>query len=114
MMKSSQTAAANPEIADSLSSVESDGERESFHASFDSARDSTSLAVVSVVATASGKDPQALPPLETVIDTDALDELATESATGAGSCERISFRYGGFDIRVTGEGVIDASPIANP
>lgn len=109
----SRTIPADLEIAESLVAIEVDAESESFQATYNSSRDSTSLAVVSAVATALGKDPQALPPIQTVIDTDALDKLATESATCRGVCDRISFRYSGFDITVTSEEVIEASPIEN-
>jgi len=105
--------AANLEITESLSPIEPDVESESFQATYDSTRDSTSLAVVAAVATALGEDPRDLTPLQTVIDTDALDKLATEAATGLGACDSISFRYDGFDITVTGEDVIEASPIEN-
>ncbi|WP_218780638.1 HalOD1 output domain-containing protein [Halorarum halophilum] len=101
--------AANPEITESLSPIEFDLESKSFQATYDSIRDSTSLAVVAVVATALGEDPQALTPLQTIIDTDALDKLTTESATGFRACDRISFRYGGFEITVTSEDVIEAN-----
>lgn len=112
-MEASQTNVVNPEIAESLSLIELDLESESFQARYDSARDSTSLAVVAVVATALGEDPRALPPLHTVVDTDALDELATESPTGHGACDRISFQYNGFEITVTRKGIIEATPTGN-
>ncbi|MFD1599822.1 HalOD1 output domain-containing protein [Halobellus rarus] len=103
--------AANSKIAESLSPIESDAESRSFQATYDSTRDSTSLAIVAVVATALGEDPQALTPLQTAIDTDALDKLVTESDTGLGTCGSISFRYDGFKITATSEGVIEANPI---
>jgi FlaG/FlaF family flagellin (archaellin) len=112
-MEASQPMAANPEIVESLGPIEFDAESESFQATYDSIRDSASLAVVAVVATALGEDPQALSPLQTVIDTDALDKLAAESATGPGNCDSISFSYEGFAVTITGEGVIEAVPIEN-
>lgn len=112
-MEASQTQAANPEIADSLSPIEFDAESESFQATYDSSRDSTSLAVVAVVATALDREPQELTPLQTAIDTDSLDKLAMGSATGLGSCNSISFRYDRFEITVTSEDVIEADPIEN-
>ncbi|WP_255194655.1 HalOD1 output domain-containing protein [Natronobeatus ordinarius] len=112
-MEPSQPLAANPEIAESLSPIEFDVESECFQATYDSTRDATSLAVVAVVATARGEDPLALTPLQTVIDTEAFDNLTTESATGLGNCDSISFRYDGFEITVTSEGVIEAAPIEN-
>lgn len=105
-MEHSQTLAANPGLAESLSPVEFDAERESFQATHDSTHDSTSSAFVAVVATALGRDPPALTPLQSVIETD-------ESPTGHGHCDSISFRYDGFEISATGEDVIEANPIGN-
>lgn len=110
-MGPARTEAVNPDLAESLSLLELDLENESFHATYDSARDPTSLAVIEVVATALGEDPQALTPLQTVIDTDALDNLVTESTSGPGAFDSISFRYDGFEITVTSEAVIEATPI---
>lgn len=113
MMEASQTTVANPEITESLSLVEFDAESGSFQATYDSARDSASLAVVAVVAAALGEDPQNLTPLQTVIETDALERLATGSATGLGAPVSVSFEYDGFEVTVTGEGVVEASPLEN-
>ncbi len=110
-MEAFQTIPANSDIADSLSPVEFDTESETFQATYDSTRDSTSFAVVAVVATALQKDQQALTPLQTVIDTDALDKLASESPTGSGNCDTISFRYDGFEVTVTSQDEIEADPI---
>ncbi|WP_415381271.1 HalOD1 output domain-containing protein [Halosimplex sp. TS25] len=104
---------ANPEIAESLTLIEFDVESESFHATYDSIRDSQSFAVVAVAAAASEEDPQALSPLQTVIDTDALDKLTTEPATGHGTCDSILFSYEGFEVTITSEGVIQAAHIEN-
>lgn len=105
--------AANPAIAASLSPVDFDTESESFHATYDSARDSASLAVVVVVATALGREPQTLTPLQSIVDTDALDKLAAESSARSGNCASISFSYEGLAVTVTSEGVIEANPIQN-
>lgn len=102
--------AASSEIAESLSLLEFDVENKSFRATYDSTRDPTSLAVVVVVATARGEDPQALSSLQTVLDTDALDNLTTRSTTGSRACDNISFRYEGFEITVTEGTVIEANP----
>lgn len=102
------TTAWSPE---SVSPVEFDTDSESFRATYDSSRDSPSLAVVAVVAAALGREPNRLTPLQTVVETDALDTLATESASGPGGCASISFEYHGFDVTVAGGGVIEATPI---
>lgn len=110
-MEASQAVAASTDITESISTVEFGAERELFRSTYDSTRDSTSLAVVAVVAAARGEDLQPLTPLQTVIDTDALDNLMAKSPTGLRSCNSISFRYGGFEITVTNEGVIEAEPV---
>jgi hypothetical protein len=102
---------SNQELAESMSPIEFDPESESFHATYDRTRDPTSLAVVAVVGAALEEDPQTLKPLQTVIDTDALDRLATESTPGFGNCGYISFRYNGFEITVTSDEAIEANPL---
>lgn len=111
VMEAPQTMAAATEITESLNLIEADTESDSLRATYDSARDATSLAVTAVVATARGADPRSLPPLQTVIDVDALDRLTAKSATGIRACDSLSFRYDGFDITVTNEDVIEANPI---
>lgn len=108
-MEGSQTIAVNRAIAESLTPIESDPESESFRATYDSTSDSTSLAVVAVVSTTLGEEPESLTPLQTVIDTAALDKLATDSAAGLGTCDSISFEYEGFEITVTSEDIVVAN-----
>lgn len=93
--------------------VDYDVESESFRATYDSSSDSTCLAVVAVVSTALGKEPLDLTPLQSAIETDALDELVTESSSGIKPCDSISFRYEGFEITVTSGEIIEASPLEN-
>lgn len=112
-MEPSQMMAANTPIADSLSPIEFNMESKSFHATYDSVRDSTSLAVVAVVSTALGREPLDLIPLQSVIETDALEKLMAESSTGLGNCDSISFSYEGLAVTVTSEAVIEATPIEN-
>lgn len=111
VMEASRLIDTGPELTESLSLVEFDAERGSFQATYDRARDSASLAVVEVVATALGEDSRDLTPLQTVLDTEALDKLASGSATGPGACDRISFEYNDFEITVTSGGIIEANPI---
>jgi hypothetical protein len=101
------------DFVDSISTVTLDVESGQFYASYDSSRDSPSLAVVAVVATALGKDPQALTPLHSTIDTDALDTLTTKSAAGQADCLSISFCYEGLEVTVSSEGVIESAPTEN-
>lgn len=110
-MKTSQTMAVDRGIAESLSPIEFDAERKSFKATYDSTRDPTSLAVIAIVAAALDREPQHLATLQSVVDTDALDRLATGPSADLGSGVNISFRYEGFEITVTGEDTIEANPV---
>lgn len=112
-MESSRTTTANTEVVESLSPVEFDVEDKSFQATYDSTRDSASLAVVSAVSSALGREPRNLPPLQSAIETEALDKLATKFSTDPENYGRISFGYEGLEITVTGEGVIEANPVGN-
>lgn len=99
------------DIVESISAVEFDADDELFHATYDSACDSTSLAIVTVVATALDTELCALSPLQSTLDTEALNNLVSESSTDQGCCDSISFSYEGFEVTVTGEGVIEAVPL---
>lgn len=112
-MESSRPPAANAKIAESLSPIEFDIEEKSFQATYDTTRDPASLAVVTAVSTALGREPGNLPPLQSAIETDALNKLASKSSTGPENCIQISFGYEGLEITVTGKGVIKANPVEN-
>lgn len=100
------------DLVESLTAVEFDAGREVFQASYDSTRGSASLAVVAVVATVLERNPVDLPPLNSAIDTDALDQLVA-SPNGVHGCESISFQYEGVELTVASEGQIEAVPIEN-
>ncbi|WP_425498485.1 HalOD1 output domain-containing protein [Haloprofundus halobius] len=100
-------------ITPSMSVIEFDVDTECFRATYDSTRDSASSAVVGVVATALDRDPLHLTPLQSTIETDALEKLATESSNGLGNCVSISFCYEGFDVTVSSNGIIEATPTEN-
>lgn len=112
-MEPSYSTSADRGTAESPIDIEFDVESESYRATYDSTSDSTSLAVVAVVATARGEDPLHLTPLQSVVETDSLDELATESSTGHGTCDSISFYYEEFEITIFSDGVIEADPTEN-
>jgi hypothetical protein len=105
VMDNSQEESATVDFVDSISAVTFDTDTECFQATYDSKRDSPSLAVVATVGAALERDPLAMTPLQSILDTDALDELATDSATG---CGRVTFRYEGVEVTATGEEVIVA------
>lgn len=107
-MDSNQATTRNVDLVDSMHAVTFDADRERFQATYDSTRDSTSLAVVAVVATVLGKDPEDLPPLYSIIDTDALDKLVTESANGRTGCNRVTFCYDGLEVTISSDGIIEA------
>lgn len=104
-MELSQEQSATVDFVASMSPVTFDADRECFQATYDSKRDSPSLAVVATVATALGRDPLAMTPLQSILDTDALDTLAAESANG---CDRVTFCYEGVEVTATSEEVIVA------
>lgn len=113
VMVHSQEMTGSVDFVDSMSIITFDVGNESFQATYDSNRDSPSLAVVAVVAAALDSDPLTLTPLHSSIDADALDELATESANGRGDDNHISFCYEGLEVTVSTEGVIEAAPPEN-
>lgn len=68
------------------------------------------VTVVSAVADVSGVDPFELPPLNDVINAEALNELvASERHSGL---ESVSFEYAGYDVVVTGSGDVKVASTA--
>ncbi|MFP8957077.1 HalOD1 output domain-containing protein [Natrialbaceae archaeon A-CW3] len=64
-----------------------------------------SLRVLEAVSDADGIDPDACePPLYTVIDPVALDQLV--ESPGISRRGRVSFRYRGYDVTVTADGEV--------
>lgn len=104
-MQTSQEMTGAVDFVDSMNAVAVGAERKHFQATYDSTRDSPSLAVVAVVATALRRGPQELTPLQSVLDTDALDVLTTESADGKAGCNCVTFCYEGVEVTVSGEEV---------
>lgn len=98
-------------IADVLSSVESDTDEGVYRAQYDSTRDSTSLAVVAVIAIANNWDPINLTPLEFSINTRALDSLFKVPTTRGEGCTETTFCYEGYEVTVFGDGLIEVDQI---
>ena len=73
----------------------------------------TSEAVVERIANRKGVDPLELTPLYEAVDPDALDSLVTPGE-GNDSALRIEFTYHGYELRVTGDGVIHIGEEAMP
>lgn len=69
--------------------------------------DEFGTAIVTRIAAERGTDPASLPPLCDCIDPDVLDQFrASESQ----SAVTVSFEYAGYEVLVTGEGVIQLWP----
>ncbi|WP_436926371.1 HalOD1 output domain-containing protein [Halosimplex amylolyticum] len=60
---------------------------------------SVSVAIVERLATATGREPDALPPLYRSVDPDALERLVA-----AGGLSHVSFSHAGCDVTVSGDG----------
>ena len=108
VMTSSHETAGPVEIVDSMEAVEFDIDAGLFRAAYDCKRDRASMAIVAVVAAATNRDSLELTPLHAAIDSSALDALFSKSKAGV---RRVSFSYEGFDVTVTNEGTIEATPL---
>ncbi len=79
-----------------------------------------STGVVMAIAAASGTEPaptadttggtQALEPLYTVVDPDALDALFRADGSGAAGPERVTFTYHGYEVTVTDDRQVRLEP----
>lgn len=68
-----------------------------------------SSAIVSAVADREDVDPRALdPPLQSVVDTDALNQLFEEPSDND---LRVEFQYAGYAVTVTGPERIEIDPV---
>ena len=113
VMNSPQDTRGCLELVDSMSTVEFDADRELFQAMYDGNQDSVSVAVVALVATVLGEEPEHLDPLYSSIDVDALEELFPESTNTPQGWGRVSFNYEGFEVTVFGDGKIEADSLEN-
>lgn len=87
-----------------------DVEAESVSATFDVTRDLATVAVVSVLATVLGRDPTELPPLRASVESSTLEEIDASSAPDGGARTAATFQYVGFDVTVSSDGEIEATP----
>ena len=76
-------------------------------ATFDEA--STSERVIDAVADATGSEPTDVGPLYHVIDPDALDRLFSPTRRGGRTEGHVTFRFGGCDVMVSGNGAVEVS-----
>ena len=64
--------------------------------------------IVNIVADFEGVDPAELtPPLYSVIDPDALEALFASTDSDGPPHGHVSFRYRGYDVRVTSDGGLE-------
>lgn len=112
-MASARVTSSSLGVVDSIDDVEFDTDTDTFWATYDSARDDVSLAVVAVVAAAEDCAPTALTPLQTAVDTDALRGLFQSPAEHHSTPTTTSFRYQGYEVTVSSEEVIQATPLAD-
>lgn len=112
-MRSNTETTGALEIVDSMNTIEFDVDEGIYRASYNDNRDTTSLAVVAVIAAAANRDSRELAPLNSAIDTAALDSLFSTTTTRGERSGCISFQYEGFEVTVWGEGTIEADPMEN-
>jgi hypothetical protein len=87
--------------------VGSGAEHESEHrAAFDWTSTSPSTGVVEAVASATNRDPLALPQLYDAVDADALDSLVRASGGGV----VVSFAFAGCQVTARSGGVVTVRP----
>ena len=110
-MESSKKPVGTAEFVPSMESVEFVVDDGIYRAEYDSSRDQPSLAIVATIAAADQRDPNDLRPLHSAIDTDGLNELFAPAATDGQRNGRLSFLYEGFEVTVSSEGVIEATPM---
>ena len=67
-------------------------------------------AVIYLVSSATGKEPETMPPLYAVVDTDALAKLF-QPQTGAPAV--VEFQYCGCAVTAKGDGKIVVAPLAD-
>lgn len=74
--------------------------------------ESPTTAVVRAVARAKGCDELTLdPPLATVIDPDALEQLFARTSMLNGENITLTFRYVDHEVTITGDGTVDVVPV---
>lgn len=89
-----------------------DAETDTYRASFDSAKETVCMAVIAVVAVVSDTSPAELPPIQSVIDTDAFDQLIESAATGPSTGDiHVSFTFAGCSVTVHSYGIIAVHPL---
>jgi len=112
-MASARVTSSSLDVVDSIDGVEFDTDKNTFWATYDSARDNVSLAVVAVVAAVEDCAPTDLTPLQTAVDADALQTLFQTPVDEPPTPTSTSFRYEGYEVTVSSEEIIQATPLAD-
>jgi|AntRauMinimDraft_4_1070384.scaffolds.fasta_scaffold00018_7 hypothetical protein len=110
-MASAHVTSRSLDVVDSIDGVEFDTDTDTFWATYDSARDSVSLAVVAIVAAVEDRSPTDLTPLQSAVDTDALQSLFQTPAGQPPTPTSTSFRYEGYEVTVSSEEVVQVTPL---
>lgn len=110
-MASARVTSRSLGVVDSVDGLEFDTDTDTFWTTYDSARDDVTLAVVGVVAAVEDRSPTDLTPLETAIDTDALRSLFHDQTERLPTATSTSFRYEGYEVTVSSEEIIQATPL---
>lgn len=85
--------------------IEEFDEQEGLHrVKYDSDQATPSLAIITVVANITGRDPWELEPLHESIDADAVDALF---AADGSSVSQLTFQYSGYEITVETNDVVE-------
>ena len=110
-MASARVASTSFTVVDSIDGVEFDTDTDTFWTTYDSARDSLSLAVVAVVAAVEECAPTDLSPLHDAVDTDALERLFDAPSGQLQTPTSTSFRYEGYEVTVSSEELVQVTPL---
>lgn len=105
--------ASGLDVVDSVDGIEFDTDTETFWATYDSARDDVSMAVVAVVAAVEDCAPTDLAPLQTAVDTDALRQLFDHSDGHLPTPTSTSFRYEGYEVTVSSEELVQVTSLGD-
>lgn len=99
---------ADDEASDRIEYHESS---DTYRTEFDGRTRPASVAVVTAVATATETDPLELPPLYSVIDPDALEDVVHSTARERpGDDTIVTFEYAGHAVTVNGHGTVLVEP----
>lgn len=99
-----------PDLLDSADDIIYYEDDRVYRLEYDPSLDTPTLAVVAAVAAITRTDPMDLDPLHSVVDTSALDDLFAPSPANHGRWGRVVFRFGGFEIMASSQGIIEVDP----